>query len=447
MMHTIKDPIRAGRRYWAMLLLSLLCFTTAWAQTPTLPAVPTACDYTTEPATIALTAQNVPAGYSTVYLLVNMTSGLIVQTNATAPTFTGVSRGLYYAVAAHYTGTLQNAQSGKLISDVVSVNQCLTYGPTLGLKVCAPAGSCDYAVAPASVTFTANSVPSGVETSYVLVDEATNLIVQVSPSTFGNVPVGDYAITSVHYTGSLTALVAGSSLYSVTTQNRDGGPANCLSVSNTIHIRVCNSPIAITGPPNGGIVASTNPLISGTSTPNASVTVTGGPGSSGGPCITTANASGAWTCPSLTFTAGPQSVTATNGSTSAVSTFTVTPALTTAATPVTLTTPQNTSATLNMATVLNPSGGTGSLTYSVFDPVANNTPGTSTPTQHGTVTINPTTGVLTYTPTPGFVGTDAVVVRVCDSNSPTPVCVQRTVPITILPVSTSCNLPDTIISK
>lgn len=321
MMNTIKDPIRAGRSYWAMLLLSLLYITTAWAQTPTLPASPTACDYTSEPASISLTAQNVPAGYSTIYLLVNMTSGQIVQTNLTAPVFNGVSRGLYYAVAAHYSGALNNASAGKLISDVYSTDQCLTYGTTLGLRICAAPGLCDYAVAPASVTFTANNVPPGVTTTYALVNESTNLIIQISSTaSFSGLAAGDYAITSVHYTGSLTALAAGNRLYDVTTAN-----ANCLSVSNTIHIRVCNNPIAITGPPNGAIVASLNPPISGTSSPGASVTVTGGPGSTGGPCVTTADLNGNWSCTSLTFPTGPASVTATDGSTTAVSGFTVVP--------------------------------------------------------------------------------------------------------------------------
>ncbi|RYF78266.1 MAG: hypothetical protein EOO39_01885, partial [Cytophagaceae bacterium] len=320
MMSYLKDLHRAGYIIWTSLCLSLLFIgTAAQAQQPTLPALPATCDYTSEPANISLTAQNVPSGYSTVYLLVNMTSGQIVQTNATDPVFNGVARGLYYAVAAHYKGTLSNAQTGKLISEVVSSDLCLTYGPTLGLKVCAP--GCDYTSAPSIVSFTANNVPGGVTTTYAMVDVATNLITQVSATaSFSNVPAGDYAITSVHYTGSLTALTTGNRLYDVTTEN-----ANCLSVSNTLYVKVCNSPIAITGPLDGGTVASVNPPISGTSSPNASVTVTGGPGSTGGPCVTTADASGVWSCSSITFPAGPASVTATDGTTTAVSNFTVTP--------------------------------------------------------------------------------------------------------------------------
>ncbi|AUD06241.1 Ig-like domain-containing protein [Spirosoma pollinicola] len=321
MMSYLNQSFRAGLSLLAFMCLSLLLFAaTAQAQQPTLPALPATCDYTSEPANISLTAQNIPAGFSTIYLLVNMTSGLIVQTNQTAPVFNGVSRGLYYAVPAHYSGSLNNASAGKLISDVYSTDQCLTYGSSLALKVCSP--TCDYAAAPASVTFTAQSVPVGVNTSYVLVNTATNLIAQVSnTASFAAVPLGDYAITSVHYTGgpasgSLTALSVGNSLYDVTTQQ-----ANCLSVSNTLYIKVCNSPVAITGPLDGTTMATLNPVISGTATPGSSVTVTAPNGQS---CVTTASTpGGTWTCSGITFPAGPTSVTATDGITTAVSNFTV----------------------------------------------------------------------------------------------------------------------------
>lgn len=316
-----------GQRIWAFVCLSLLLTVQAWAQQPTLPAASTVCDYTTAPASISLTAQNVPSGYSTVYLLVDMTSGMIVQTNATDPVFSNVPRGSYYAVPAHYKGILNNAQSGKLISDVFSSDLCLTYGTSLGLRVCPATPSFDYAVAPASVTFTTNSVPTGVSTSYALVDVATNLIAQVSTTpAFPNVLKGEYAITSVHYTGSLTALAAGNSLYGVTTQNRDDGPANCLSVSNTLYISVCTSPVVITGPPNNGVVATTTPTISGTAPPGSSVTVTGG--LSGGPVVVVADpTTGVWSTSAITFPTGPTSVSATDGTTNAVSNFTVAPTI------------------------------------------------------------------------------------------------------------------------
>ncbi|PRY27025.1 hypothetical protein CLV58_13527 [Spirosoma oryzae] len=326
MMSYLTSRIRAGSIVVSVLFLLLLLPGWAQAQFPTLPAVPTTCSYTTAPATVSLTASAASAGFSTTYLLVDMNSGVIVRANTSAPVFTTVPAGIYYAVAAHYTGGLNNASAGNLISQVFSSNQCLSYGTPLALKVCAAAGSCDYQTAPASFSFTAANVPSGVNTTYVLVDQSTGKIAQTSATTsFSGVAVGDYTITSIHYSGSLTALAAGNRLYDVV-----NNAANCRAVSQPLPLKVCNAPLLITGPAAGTTVASLNPPISGTSTPGSSVTVTGSAGSTGGPCITTANASGNWTCTSLVFPAGPASVTATNGVTSAVSSFT-------AATPTTMT--------------------------------------------------------------------------------------------------------------
>ncbi|XWW46799.1 hypothetical protein JYG30_04900 [Fibrella sp. USSR17] len=81
--------------------------------------------------------------------------------------------------------------------------------------------------------------------------------------------------------------------------------------------------------PSDELVTVKNPPISGTATPGSSVTVIGGPGSTGGPCIVTVSASGTYACESLTFTNGVQSVTAIATSlagvlsTPVVSTFTV----------------------------------------------------------------------------------------------------------------------------
>ncbi|WP_272024163.1 Ig-like domain-containing protein, partial [Olleya namhaensis] len=56
---------------------------------------------------------------------------------------------------------------------------------------------------------------------------------------------------------------------------------------------------------------------------------------------------------------------------------------------------------------------------------------TSVTTTDGvTVTINPTTGVFTYTPNNGFTGTDSFVYTICDNGSPQ-ACDQATVYITV----------------
>lgn len=50
---------------------------------------------------------------------------------------------------------------------------------------------------------------------------------------------------------------------------------------------------------------------------------------------------------------------------------------------------------------------------------------------HGTVSINATTGVITYTPAAGYSGVDNFSYRVCDNNIPTPQCDIAAVSVTI----------------
>ncbi|WP_158277224.1 Ig-like domain-containing protein [Serinibacter arcticus] len=54
-----------------------------------------------------------------------------------------------------------------------------------------------------------------------------------------------------------------------------------------------------------------------------------------------------------------------------------------------------------------------------------------TPPTKGTVTVDPETGVVTYTPTPGTSGTDTFTYTICDTSSPTPVCATGTVTVTV----------------
>jgi hypothetical protein len=53
---------------------------------------------------------------------------------------------------------------------------------------------------------------------------------------------------------------------------------------------------------------------------------------------------------------------------------------------------------------------------------------------HGTVSVDPVTGALTYTPTAGYVGTDILTYTVCDNASPAN-CQTATVSYTVTPVS------------
>ncbi|WP_020657220.1 DUF6923 family protein [Rudanella lutea] len=89
----------------------------------------------------------------------------------------------------------------------------------------------------------------------------------------------------------------------------------CVQWSNGLLFGVCPvlPTVAITSPAPNTLVASLNPPITGTATPGASVTVTGSPGTTGGPCVVTAANDGSWTCTSLTFVSGRNSVSAVAG--------------------------------------------------------------------------------------------------------------------------------------
>ena len=60
---------------------------------------------------------------------------------------------------------------------------------------------------------------------------------------------------------------------------------------------------------------------------------------------------------------------------------------------------------------------------------------------HGTTSVDPATGKVTYTPVANYSGADSYQYQVCDSSSPTPVCSSTTVSITI-PVNTVTAVAD-----
>ncbi|MEZ0541295.1 hypothetical protein [Fibrella arboris] len=290
---------------------------------PVPPALPTTCDYPSAPANIVLTGTT-----TATYLLVDMASGVIAGVNTSTPSFSNVAAGVYYAVAAQTSATLVNATVGKLVSDVGdAVSGCVVWSPTVALKVCTT--TCDATSAPASLSFTASTAPAGLTTTYVLVDLAINTIAALSNTpSFGGIATGDYEALAIH-TPTATTLTVGSSLYTYLTGS---GLTNCGGtgsvVSNALFFKVCSSPppalpptVAINTPNNviipvAATATSANPPISGTATALASVTVNA-PG--GQVCLTAADASGNWTCSSLTFAIGSQTVTATASNTAGVS--------------------------------------------------------------------------------------------------------------------------------
>ncbi len=83
-------------------------------------------------------------------------------------------------------------------------------------------------------------------------------------------------------------------------------------------------------------------------------------------------------------------------------------------------TPHNTAKTIDLDDVVSSSG-------RPLDPTRVTVPGAPS---HGTVTVDPTTGELTYTPAAGYTGADEFEVRVCDTSSPVQ-CTLVTVTVTV----------------
>ena len=104
-------------------------------------------------------------------------------------------------------------------------------------------------------------------------------------------------------------------------------------------------------------------------------------------------------------------------------TVTVTVTNTVTANPDSATTPQNTSVAMNvLANDTVTAGGA---------PLSPGTVAVTTAPAHGSTSINTTTGVITYTPTAGYTGTDTYRYQVCDTSTPTPVCATALATVTI----------------
>jgi len=409
---------------------------------PPLPPTPTACDYSSAPANVALTVTNEPAGYLKTYLLVDMANGQIVKTNATAPSFTGVNAGNYYVIGAYYADTLKDATVGKRITEVYSTSGCLKYSNPLAFRVC---GACDYSPAPANITFSSNpSSSAGVTTTYVLIDEKTNKIKAISGTTsFAAVDTGYYAVVAVYRIKPIS-FVVGDVLYEKVTQLD-----SCYEVSNSIHYRVCSvlnlPPIAINDiyntvqdkpvsgsvltndrdPEGGPLTVTTTPVtppIKGTVVLNANGTFTYTPnsGATGQDvfCYEIADNAGLKSTACVTINILPAPTVENNKPIAA---------------------DDATETYLNTAVVIK-------VKANDVDPDPTGTPnGTlGTPTKltdpaHGTVALNPD-GTYTYTPTTGYTGKDTFTYRICDNGTPS-LCDTATVTVTILPAPIAGNKP------
>jgi CshA-type fibril repeat protein len=148
------------------------------------------------------------------------------------------------------------------------------------------------------------------------------------------------------------------------------------------------STVVVTTPPTGGTA---------TPNPDGSITYTPNPGFSGTDSFTykVCDLAGQCTTATVTVTVAPKAVNDT--------------AITPASTPVTLPLLANDTGKLDPATTV-----------------------VTTPPSHGGVVIDPTTGNATYEPTPGFVGTDTFMYKVCDSSGN---CTTANATITVGPIT------------
>ncbi|MBS1743892.1 MAG: tandem-95 repeat protein [Bacteroidetes bacterium] len=89
------------------------------------------------------------------------------------------------------------------------------------------------------------------------------------------------------------------------------------------------------------------------------------------------------------------------------------------------TTTENTPVTLNTLANDEPGNPGGALTPSSVAVTAS--------PSHGTTSVNPATGEITYTPDPGFTGADTLTYTVCDNTSPAPRCATAIQIITVVP--------------
>uniref|UniRef100_UPI001F5A8967 Ig-like domain-containing protein n=1 Tax=Luteimonas aquatica TaxID=450364 RepID=UPI001F5A8967 len=153
-------------------------------------------------------------------------------------------------------------------------------------------------------------------------------------------------------------------------------------------------------------VKVTTPPTNGTATvnPDGSITYTPKPGFSGTDTYTyqvcdTSNPTPVCDTATVTVTVAPNTVTAVDD---------------------TANTPQNTPVTTPVLT-------NDTATGQPLDPASVKV---TTPPTNGTTTVNPD-GSITYTPKPGFSGTDTYTYQVCDTSTPTPVCATATVTVTV----------------
>lgn len=227
-----------------------------------------------------------------------------------------------------------------MVSGTATPNAQVVLTSSTGTTLCtttATAGgswSCAVTLAPGSQTLTAvannaagNSAPAttqvtAIAAATVVINSPANgsTVANLNPPISGTATPGS-SVTVQGPNGQTCITVAnGSGNWTCTSLTFvNGQPASVTAVACTAG--GCSSAVSsftVAVPPTVAILspannttATTTPTISGTATPGALVTITGGPGSTGGPVTVTADpVTGAYSTSAITFPAGPQTVTA-----------------------------------------------------------------------------------------------------------------------------------------
>ncbi|NBA78864.1 tandem-95 repeat protein, partial [Emticicia sp. ODNR4P] len=397
---------------------------------PPIPPVPATCSYATSPTNMVFNMSNEPSGLSKSYALIDMANAKIIQVNTSLPTFTNITTGVYYVVGIYYTGTIKNLEQGKQLSNVYieNLDGCLKYSEPLAVKVC---GSCDYSTSPTNITFNGTASPTvGATTTYVLIDESTNTIAQLSSTTqFTNVQKGDYAVVAVFSSGT-NSLAVGNNLAQELLKD-----STCLSSSNALRFKVCAMPIAnrddavvysgefLTIPVLNNDKNADNTVASLTKVSTPSITVNPSHGQ------ITVNPDGTIKySPTVGFIGLDSFVYSICDLTSATY-------CDTAMVSVQVLAPLNIKpiASNDIAVVLKGSQFTGNVLMNDYDPDGGTLTVSTIPVtapSKGTVVLNPN-GSYTYTPLAGATGYDSFCYKVCD-NGTTSLCDTACVSINIL---------------
>lgn len=198
------------------------------------PVSLTNCDYNTSSFTVVSTPA--PAGVQTRYVLADALDGKIVQISNT-PTFSNLVGSKTYMVLAYSyedNGTVVNLNTGNFLNQVNS--SCGDWSNGLPFKVCVSPidnGTCDFNTS--SISLASTTPPIGKQTRYVLAEETSGTILQISNTpTFSNL-IGTKTYNAYAYSfednGTVVHLNTGSLVSQINT--------SCGDWSNPLKIKVC----------------------------------------------------------------------------------------------------------------------------------------------------------------------------------------------------------------